>query len=452
MPLRSSGVTALLLLALNLLPSVANAEDLLYRARQGDTLWQLCARFTVNVRHCQQNIEAYNKARVQNAWRMQVGALVRIPEAWLKNQPAKAEIIYAAGDIRVVVEGGAVRRARIGEMLSGGAVVISGPRSNASIRFADGSVLALRENSELKLNKLSRHHGTGMVDSHINLLRGSVSNRVNKVGGKTKFRVDTPSATAAVRGTEFEISADEGAMQAEVHGGSVEISNEQKQKMDLDLGYGIQVKKGATTLEATKLLPPPQWAEATKEALPLGEAITWLPIEGASKYRLELLKDSKEDQLVEELEVVEASSPLPKDPNNKSGCYRVRLSAYDALKLKGMPAYKRICTAPMPDRVIPKLEKLKDVVKLTWASDDKAKAYRIEVSNKRSFKQVESFEANEPYYEFPSEKKKPYFVRVVALSEYGIEAKESKVVTVSDEDQGIFVVLSALAVILIALL
>ena len=74
------------------------------------------------------------------------------------------------------------------------------------IQFADGSIVTIQPNSTLKLDALSLYGGGGMVDTKLRLQQGGVAVKANPqhVPGNT-MQIFTPTAVAAVRGTDFRL-------------------------------------------------------------------------------------------------------------------------------------------------------------------------------------------------------------------------------------------------------
>ena len=81
--------------------------------------------------------------------------------------------------------------------------VKTGPDSSAELAFSGEHCVSLRSNSELAITSLKRD------DAELNLALGSLLAMVRSLAGGS-FRVRTPSAVAAVRGTEFGVEVEAG--------------------------------------------------------------------------------------------------------------------------------------------------------------------------------------------------------------------------------------------------
>lgn len=103
-------------------------------------------------------------------------------------QAASGKLMRATGPI--TVNGKAVQA---GAVLKPGDRIVTGPASRADVTLADGSAILLYEGSTLKLSKLGKQ-------IRLDLARGSALNAVHK---GSNYRMSSPSAIAAVRGTVF---------------------------------------------------------------------------------------------------------------------------------------------------------------------------------------------------------------------------------------------------------
>ncbi len=100
-----------------------------------------------------------------------------------------------------------------------GGTIRSGSRGAAVIRMPNKTKIWLRANSNLEIEE------NKSFSSRISLLFGSIKIRVPHLLRREKFRVKTPTAICAVRGTEFTLSTSpEGKMRIAVLYGEVKLS------------------------------------------------------------------------------------------------------------------------------------------------------------------------------------------------------------------------------------
>lgn len=428
-----TGVAIALMLGLG--SASVSAEDWVYTVRANDTLWHLCLKYTTQ-KGCWQKIGPYNGVDYPRS--LAPGTRIRFPVAWLKAQPIGVELIYVAGEVRVreTSEGDQTTRiAALGDTLSMGNEIETGADSSASLRFADGAVMVLEENSHIQLDSLSQHGNTGMVDSRINLLRGAAKTKVPKREPRSQFRVSTPSAVAAVRGTDFRVSANgnDGAasMLGEVYEGNVDVDNSAADAVMVARGYGIKAEKGQPLMQPTALLPAPEWRDLNpSQALPI--TLTWHPLAGAQGYKISILEYSEEEKVIGSGSTTDNELTLPITEN---GCYKVRLSARDKLGLQGMPAQQNICAALAPSAVTVSANSSKKLTHIRWTAAEGAVAYQLEVSRSPSFDKLlrnETVAATE--LDLAGRLPGKFYVRVRPLAEYQVAGNYSEPVEVKTRD------------------
>ncbi|MBI3565843.1 MAG: FecR domain-containing protein, partial [Elusimicrobia bacterium] len=107
-------------------------------------------------------------------------------------------LVYASGPVTVEDASGP-HKAVVNEPLRDGDSVVTGAGATAVIRLIDGSKLKLKETSRIKLSfPKGREQTTDVL-----LGLGGVFAKVAKRAPGAEFRVRTPTAVAAVRGTRF---------------------------------------------------------------------------------------------------------------------------------------------------------------------------------------------------------------------------------------------------------
>jgi hypothetical protein len=169
-----------------------------------------------------------------------------------------ARLIFASGDVTVESKGSG-HLGNAGEALADGDAVATGEKATAVVGLADGSRLKLRESSRLVLTL----PGPRSPLTEIMLSLGSVFAKAAKQMPGAEFHVRTPTAVAAVRGTQFftAYGRDHGKAQDLwlcVNEGAVEVkTTASKNAVLVPHGKGVLIKSG---LDTTK----PQAFEWTK--------------------------------------------------------------------------------------------------------------------------------------------------------------------------------------------
>lgn len=134
--------------------------------------------------------------------------------------PVAGSIIRTrSGETAVLVPSTTARRAEMLQQLKAGDVMRTGGTGALALVFADQTQVRLGPNSVMVVREVRAGQ-----PSALQLQRGRAWGR--SPTGKTRLSVETPSATAAIRGTEWAIAAEEGETTLQVFEGEIEFANE----------------------------------------------------------------------------------------------------------------------------------------------------------------------------------------------------------------------------------
>ncbi len=399
----------------------AHSGDWVYTVRKGDTLWGLCLEYTT-VATCWQKIGPYNGVEYPRS--LAPGTRINFPVAWLIRPPAPALVTYVKGSAEKVLPSDVATALEKGDALPMGTRVLTGSDGLVLLTFADGSVMTVEGESELTLDALSGHKDTGMVDTRVHLKKGAVQTRVPKRESRSNFEVSTPSSVAAVRGTDFRVSSIEGEQtltRNEVFSGAVSVANVAEKK-ELARGTGLVAIKDQPLPEVVKLLSAPTLlTEANTYPRPFN--LQWEPLDGAQRYRLELVADRQPESVGEQKNEVTIHFSDTQDftvAQVPDGCYLVRVSAVDVNSLQGMPSERRYCVKTLlaqPQGLVFDRAK-KSLASLSWHPVERAESYRVEFSSEPSFERIGSSAiVAVPTLVLSDGHKDEKYARVVALAE-----------------------------------
>ncbi|HJR73224.1 MAG TPA: FecR domain-containing protein [Luteimonas sp.] len=370
---------AAMLALLALATFAASAQEWRYRVRPGDTVWDLSAKY-VRSDIPWQKLQAHNA--VADPYRLPPGSLMRFPVVWLKQQPAKAQVLAVQGSVQAQ----ATRAANLiavaeGMRLGIGTRLRTAKGASLTLQFVDGSRLLLQGDSELILDKLTAYGATGMADTRVRLARGRISNAVKRMRGPaSRFIVETPSTMSSVRGTEFRIASDDRRSQAEVLKGSVAVSGGGRQIV-LKPGQGTASGADNRPAAASLLLQAPAAGSLKLQA----GRLQWAPVEGATGYRAQVSASTDFLTLaVDETSAVPGIA-LPALPN---GDYHLRVRAIDGDGIEGFDAVgtARISVQP-PFAIAPTQGATSrvDRPRFRWASMGEGVRYRFQLANEAGF-------------------------------------------------------------------
>ena len=315
--------------------TVASAQDWTYRARPGDTLWDLGARY-LKADVPWQRLQAHNQ--IDDPYRLAPGQNLRFPISWLRVQPAPARVLAMRGHAEASDPVNGTRPLQAGMLLTIGSRVQTGDDASVTLGFADDSRLQLRENSQLQLDQLSSYGATGMVDTRIRLQRGRSSSQVTPARGPaSRYIITAPTATSSVRGTLFRVNAgDENSpASTEVVEGHVQVGNQGGQRV-IDAGHATLVRAtGTAPTQQQKLSAPPALLESQLRLQPLPLLAAWQPVDGATRYRVEIVLAAAPDV---QLFAREVSAPQIQIDTLPPGQLRLLVRAVDADGVEGLDA------------------------------------------------------------------------------------------------------------------
>jgi hypothetical protein len=136
--------------------------------------------------------------------------------------PPQATIIEIVGQVMIKSkEEKQWRVASIGMLLFEGDNIRTNETSRATIVFADGAKLRMNVNTDLIIKRKKKFD---LFYNFIDMVVGEI--RANVFKKDVDFEVKTPSAIAAVRGTEFNLKAKEDETILIVYSGKIEFFNE----------------------------------------------------------------------------------------------------------------------------------------------------------------------------------------------------------------------------------
>jgi hypothetical protein len=163
-------------------------------------------------------------------------ALVLIPSVSSAAQEAASPSVPTAGSRVYAVSGNVstkqgknpAHRVINSEPLVSDTLISTGDKSSALVRFADGEVVTMQDNSVLYVRNY-RYDAAKIGDSSIvlSMFKGGMRFITGLIGQNRKqaFRLSTPNATIGIRGTEFMVVMADKQMYGQVLQGSIDMTN-----------------------------------------------------------------------------------------------------------------------------------------------------------------------------------------------------------------------------------
>ena len=356
-----------------------SANDFVYTVQPGDHPWNIAQQFLKGASYAQQ-LSRLN--RIANDRRVQPGTQLRIPSEWLKLQSSRVRILAVYGDTLVLSGAAASHAAVEGQALPAGSSLRTGARSGATLEFEDGSRVLVRQETELRLVQSEQRALSESRLFNLELLYGALENIVKPNGDPTaRFEIRSPAAVAAVRGTQFRVSATSHQTWAEVIDGSVLVSNGAGQSATA-AGSGTFTEAGRAPGSPTPLLAAPDLSALPErlERLP----IDWpLPaVAGAVRYRTQIAPDKRFEVIASD----EVSAPARlRALNIADGEYVLRVRGIDASGLEGISAERVLSIQARPEPPL-LIEPAPDAVTVSarptfrWTQAATGRNYRFQIA------------------------------------------------------------------------
>lgn len=301
-----------------------------YAMRSGDNLYNFAERYFTRIDRYRA-LQRLN--RIVDPYSVPVGRVIRVPRADLRYEPVSARILASRGGV-MLGRDGRNSPAAAGAVLREGDRLTTGANAFVSLRLEDHSVITLPSQSRIRVARLRRVLLTQSIERQFALESGQVRAVATPARSREdQFRVSTPVAVSAVRGTEFRVHYDEGAARAatEVLDGRVAMGRDTNETI-VQAGFGAFTTTSGVS-QAFELLSQPTLLQAGRAQA--GEAVTFqiAPLAGATNgYRVEIARDAAFLDVEAETYVREPQATFA---GIDDGSYFVRISGLDANGLEG---------------------------------------------------------------------------------------------------------------------
>ncbi len=365
------------------------SDDWIYTVKQGDNFWNLAEEYLVDVRYWRK-LQQLNG--VTDTTHMPPGSKIKIPLKWSRIQPSEATIKKVSGNVSVKLgDSGDTKKVTSGMKLKVGDEILTESESSATLVFGDGSILVLREDSDLTLETLESYGDEDVFNSQLKLNRGRTDNEVNpfKKPG-SRFEIRTPSATAAVRGTIYRVAVpDAKTTITEVLKGKVGVANSAGKTL-VPGSYGSVAKLDTPPTPPIALLPAPDLSEVSDliEHLPL--RFTLPEIENASAYRIQITTDPAFQTLDYEGITPTPSAKIAELPDGK---YLMKVRGIDDKDLEGFDTLHTFVLnakpeAPFPVKPQPEATVPVGYNEFSWSESKGVSNYHFQVADNAEFTQT----------------------------------------------------------------
>ncbi len=269
----------------------ASGEFIELTIKKGDTLSHISEKYLEDPHNWH---EVAQKNHLKNPDKIYPGQTLIIPVYLLRGLPINGKVTFINGDVAILrTENGTWEPLNLDDVVKEGASLRTAENSTVEITFASGDSFFLRPNSIVGLTKARRKSGISrFFDLFIHVGR-AISKIKSTMGHENRYRIHTPSAVAAARGTEYRVTVDrEEATRSEVLAGKVGVEA-LGSSVEVNKGEGILVKKGKKPAPPRRLLMPPQPRDLQPLYKSLPASVSFNRIDGALHYHVILSTDDK---------------------------------------------------------------------------------------------------------------------------------------------------------------
>ena len=263
-----------------------------------------------------------------------------------------AKVVFVKGTVTLQRKGESeVSALEKGTKVYIGDIIKTSENGFASLTFKGESLVNIQPDSHMLMQELECFDVKLACEIELQTDQGQMKLDINNVGftKPTKFSIDTPYATAAVRGTVFDFATLEGNILG-VTEGEVEISvNENSSKVPL--GKGTLAGEGQSISVLYDLLGKPEYKDFLRVSAQ--DVISWSPLEKAENYKVVVASTASMTDVIRSTRTSQTLLQALPDP----GTYYISTRGIAKNGLQGFRANQRIDQVKIDDSVdAPELE------------------------------------------------------------------------------------------------
>ncbi len=228
---------------------------------------------------------------ISDARRIPAGRKIQIPRRFLRFEPVNLRVRSFSGPVALTSKGKPAELKKNRQIVEGDEIR-TGRNGFISIAGSGASRLSLPSNSRARIIDARKYLINDLVDIQVKVLEGRGNVVAPKLKKQERYRVGTPVAVTAVRGTQFRVGYEPGEDigLTEVVEGGVSVGNGAR-SVPAPAGFGIAATPDGVR-DAEKLLPAPKMIAPGKTQTGTELSFSIEPFEGASGYRTQISKDA----------------------------------------------------------------------------------------------------------------------------------------------------------------
>ncbi len=357
--------------------TINDSEDLHITIESGDTFTGIVSRELIAL-DAWGEVARYNKLESPDTLRP--GDVIVIPAEVLKRRNY-AQVVFVKGK---AIHHNVAKDTKVevtkGSKIYPGDMIETDENGFVSLSFAGGSSVNLQPDSTMRIDILACIDKEAACEINLRSERGQLGLEVKNVGFEkpTVFSIDSPYASAAVRGTKFDFDVDEGNVLG-VTDGTVEISLNGIRN-DIPIGKGVLAGEGKSINDTFDLLvEPPIRLGDNVNRVSAEDVISWENVQGAEKYLVAYATgEVMQDILVSRAETGNVTPP----PSLATGDYYISTRAVDANGLRGFSGKRKFARVKVDQNAAaPELELVLSDSQMQVSTAAGTGAYEVKIGN-----------------------------------------------------------------------
>ena len=383
----------ILSILLSLFPLAVSADDdhsIEFIVKNGDNLYKICDKILENPEDWRW-VAMVNQ--INNPHQIFPGQKLIIPTRLLKGIPIDGLVTFITGVVSIKLTGAEEwKKLHLNDKITQGNWIRTSEQGAIEISFENHFSVLLRPNTIIEITAARKKSAVYLMYKLFLNIGKTISKIKQSTGKETRFEIQTPSAVAAARGTEFRAGVDSDiTTRLEVLAGKVDVQAA-RQKVEVNAGEGTVVKKDKGPALPVKLIGPPALMnfQPVYREMPLDFQFESIP--RAISYRIMLARDKTFKDVLKD-NVIKPQDRL-KIVGLEDGTYFLQSRSIDDTGLEGPslePAKIIVRVNPLPPFIQSPADgaDLRDkTARFQWLKVDKAVRYHLQVAEDRKFQAI----------------------------------------------------------------
>jgi|GEM_PF-3974847 len=206
---------------------------------------------------------------------------LRMPVTWINRGEKYARVEAKTGDVKV--NGNAASK---GSVVTERGTIETGESGVVVILLPDGTEMTIAPSSKVRIDRLRQYFDGESIEARLKLERGEINSFTPHTGSgkfdkkKRDIQIQTPKATAAVRGTHFRVGSTDGLSASGVLSGLVSWQDSNgKSSTSLNKGFGAAFSQTGQPSGTENLLPAPEVLAPTDVQTKTSVTIPFKPVQ-----------------------------------------------------------------------------------------------------------------------------------------------------------------------------